>query len=182
MSEDRTILKPLSPYGVTKLASENLGTVYAENFGLPVNSLRFFTVYGLRQRPDMAFNNFIKNGLSDKKIKIFGDGTQSRDFTFISDIVDANLLASKSEISGEIFNVGGGHIVTINHVLKELSNLLNKELDIEYVESQPGDVKHTSADISKAKSKLDYAPKIQITEGLRKEVDYMKNFIDLYFD
>lgn len=182
MSEDTTVLKPLSPYGVTKLASENLGTVYAENFGLPVNSLRFFTVYGPRQRPDMAFNNFIKNGLSNKKIKIFGDGEQSRDFTFISDIVDANLLASKSEISGEIFNVGGGHIVTINHVLKELSNLLNKELDIQYVESQPGDVKHTSADISKAKSKLDYAPKIQIAEGLRKEVDYMKNNLNLYVD
>ena len=182
MAEEKTILKPLSPYGVTKLASENLGTVYAENFDLPVNSLRFFTVYGPRQRPDMAFSNFIKNGLTGKKISIFGDGTQSRDFTFISDIVDANLLASESDCSGETFNVGGGHVVTVNQVIDKLQDILSKELDVEYLESQSGDVMHTSADIYKAKNKLQFNPKVRIDEGLEKEFEYVRNNIGLYND
>src|SRR5690606_15089910 len=115
--------KPRSPYGVSKLAAEHLCNLYASNFGVPTVSLRYFTVYGPRQRPDMAFNRFIGAALDDRPIPLYGTGDQIREFTFVDDIVRANMLASWSELSpGEVLNLSGGSSVSVNEVLSEIES------------------------------------------------------------
>ena len=173
MKEDN-VLKPLSPYGVTKLASENLGYLYYKSFKVPVIILRYFTVYGPRQRPDMAFHKFIKALLNDEEITIYGDGKQTRDFTFISDVVGATIAGAQRETTGEIINIGGGAQVTINETLRILEEITKKKAKVKYIEKQKGDMLHTSADISKAKRLLNYQPKVGLREGLGKEVAWFK--------
>ena len=167
------LLRPISPYGVTKLDSENLGYLYYKSFKVPVIILRYFTVYGPRQRPDMAFHKFIKALLNDEEITIYGDGNQSRDFTFISDVVGATIAGAQCETTGEIINVGGGTQVTVNETLRILEEITKKKARIRYIEKQRGDVLHTFADISKAKKLLDYQPKVELREGLEKEVAWL---------
>ncbi len=172
MREDN-VLRPISPYGITKLASEGLGYLYYKAYKMPVITLRYFTVYGPRQRPDMAFHRFIKALLNDKEITIYGDGNQTRDFTYISDAVEATIKAAWSEVTGEIINIGGGAQVTVNETLKILEEITNKKIKIRYIEKQKGDVLHTSANISKAKKLLNYQPKVKLREGLEKEVAWL---------
>jgi len=167
------LLRPISPYGVTKLASENLGYLYYKSFKVPVIILRYFTVYGPRQRPDMAFHKFIKALLNDEEITIYGDGKQSRDFTYISDVVGATIAAAQCEATGEIINIGGGAQVTVNKTLRILEEITKKKARVSYIEKQRGDVLHTFADISKAKKLLDYQPKVKLKEGLEKEVEWL---------
>ncbi len=166
--------KPVSPYGVSKLAGEYLCYLYWKNFNLPTISLRYFTVYGERQRPDMAFHRFIKAILENKKITMYGDGNQTRDFTYISDIVNATISAAESSISGEVFNIGGGIRTSLAEIICLLEKLIGKKAKTEYVKKQMGDVKHTLADIRKAKNILDYKPTMKIEEGLKKEIEWIK--------
>jgi len=170
--------KPLSPYGVTKLASENLVSLYHKNYGLPTISLRYFTVFGPGQRPDMAFHKFIKAILKDEEISIYGDGEQTRDFTFISDIVQANILAAESELSGEIFNIGGGSRISLKEAIKILGESIGRnKVRLRYVESQRGDMRDTLADISRARDLLCYQPEVGLSEGLEKEIKWLRTVV-----
>ncbi|MBM7622959.1 NAD-dependent epimerase/dehydratase family protein [Sporohalobacter salinus] len=168
-------LQPVSPYGVSKLAGENLCYLYWKNFEVPTVSLRYFTVFGERQRPDMAFHIFIKEILTDGKITIFGDGKQSRNFTYVGDVVEANILAAASDVEGEIFNVGGaGERITLNRTIEMMEDIIGKEVEKEYDTVAKGDVKHTEADETKIRQMLDYKPKVGLKEGLRREVEWLK--------
>jgi len=167
------IPKPVSPYGVTKLAAENLVSLYAREFGVPAVSLRYFTVFGPRQRPDMAFHRFIKAALNREEIVIYGDGSQSRDFTFIADAIEANLLAAERGEPGQVFNIGGGVQATINHVLELLQSELGS-LHVKRAIRQPGDARHTSADTSKARRLLGFCPRVGLAEGLHQEIEWLK--------
>ena len=167
--------QPVSPYGVSKLAAEHLMSLYRSEFGLPTVSLRYFTVYGPRQRPDMGFHKFIRAGLAGEAIEIYGDGEQSRDFTFIDDAVQANLLAAQAEIRESVFNIGGGSRVTVNEILGTLENVMGRKLERRYGDIQAGDARHTSADTSLAQRELSYSPKVGLEEGLAAELTWLES-------
>ena len=176
--EGRT--RPVSPYGVSKLAAENLCQLYHHNFGLPVISLRYFTVFGERQRPDMAFHIFIKAILSGEKLTIFGDGEQSRSFTHVDDVVEANLLAAESSLEGEIFNIGSGEeSITLNETIDLIEEITGCKAKRDYQSRVSGDVRHTSADLSRAKKMLNFSPEVDIAAGLAGEVAYIKEVYGL---
>jgi nucleoside-diphosphate-sugar epimerase len=167
--------RPYSPYGVTKLASENLAMLYHQNFDLNTVALRYFTVYGPRQRPDMAITRFlgwIKQGFT---IPIFGDGSQSRDFTYVSDIVDANLTMVEEDVYGSLFNVGGGRRASLNEVIDLLESITGRAVDREYDETQEGDVPHTDADTSKIRSKTSWDPDVGLEEGLLRQWEWLRD-------
>lgn len=167
--------QPVSPYGITKLAAERLCWLYYQNFGVPVTALRYFTVYGPRQRPDMAFHKFFKAALEDQAIPIYGDGQQTRDFTFVSDAIAANLLAATvPEAVGEIFNVGGGSRVVLTEVLDTMDAIVGKPIKRNHVERAMGDARHTSADVSKAKRLMGYEPQVSLKEGLELEWEWIQ--------
>jgi nucleoside-diphosphate-sugar epimerase len=177
MVENKTIPSPISPYGVTKLASENLGLTYASNHDLPVTSLRYFTVYGPRQRPDMAFSKFIKANLNEEDISIYGDGNQIRDFTYVSDIVEANMSCMNSEIHANVLNIGGGKTHSIMDVLNIIENITDKNNKLIFLTKQKGDVFRTEADIKMASKIIGYKPKISLKEGLMKQIELIKKNI-----
>lgn len=168
---------PFSPYGLTKLAAENLCRAYEANFKLPVTILRYFSVYGPRQRPDMAYNILIKALQNGQSFPMFGDGEQTRSNTFVADCVEATRLAAlKREASiGQTFNVGGGEIVSLNAVVAMLEELTGQKARIERKPARPGDQKHTAANIDKAKRLLGYNPRTPVLEGLRAEVEWIKS-------
>lgn len=162
--------QPVSPYGITKLAAERLCGLYHDNFGVPFVSLRYFTVYGPRQRPDMGFHKFFKAAMNDRPIDIFGDGQQTRDFTFISDAVAANLAAAKAPGAvGEIFNIGGGSRVVLADVLNLMEDIIGKPIQRNHIEKARGDARHTAADVTKARQILGYNPQVTLREGLEQE-------------
>lgn len=165
--------KPISPYGVTKLAGEHLCMLYWKNFHVPSVVLRYFTVYGPRQRPDMAFHKFIAAMLKGEPITIYGAGEQTRDFTFVDDAVEANLLAMEADVVGEVFNIGGGSKITVNRVIKMLEEIINNDADVKHIARQKGDVRHTAADISKARKLLGYEANVELREGLELQFDWM---------
>jgi UDP-glucose 4-epimerase len=155
MREDQ-LPRPQSPYGVTKLAAEHLCGLYWRNFGVPTVALRYFTVYGPRQRPDMAFHRFIKAGLRGEAISIYGDGEQTRDFTFVGDAVEANLLAAERGRPGAVERVVG------------------KPLRVERREAQKGDVRHTKADWARAREELGFKPAVGLEKGLTLEAEWIE--------
>jgi len=165
--------QPVSPYGVSKLAAEHLCYLYQRNFGVPAVSLRYFTVYGPRQRPDIAFRRFIEAMLAGRPITVYDDGEQTRDFTFIGDAVDANLLAAERGTAGEVYNIGGGSRITVNAVLHLLEELTGRPALVQREGRQKGDVRHTAADIGKAQRELGYNPRVGIREGLAREVEWL---------
>jgi nucleoside-diphosphate-sugar epimerase len=168
--------QPVSPYGITKLAAERLCSLYYDNFGVPVTSLRYFTVYGPRQRPDMAFHKFFQSALRGEAINIYGDGQQTRDFTFVADAIAANLAAATiPEASGKVFNIGGGSRVVLADILDTMESIMGKPLQRNYIENAKGDARHTSADITFAQTILGYQPKISLAEGLTKEWEWIQN-------
>jgi len=173
MRED-SLLKPFSPYGVSKLAGEQLCYLYWENYGIPIISLRYFTVYGPRQRPDMAIHKFARAILKEEEVTVFGDGTQTRSFTFISDVVEANILAARSNIEGEVFNIGAEEQINVNELITEIEKVVGKRARIRYIEKQKGDVRDTRADINKAIHALDWRPGIAINQGLSMFVEWLK--------
>ncbi len=164
--------QPLSPYGITKLAAEHLVHVYYRSYGLPTIGLRFFTVYGPRQRPDMAFNRFIRAIHGGEPIQLYGDGRQTRDFTYVGDVAEACLRAATSECVGQAINVGGGSRVAVNEVLAMLGELIGRPVRVERQESQRGDAQHTSASAEKAYALLGWQPAVTLAEGLRRQVDW----------
>ena len=166
---------PVSPYGITKLAAERMCLLYHQNFNVPITALRYFTVYGPRQRPDMAFHKFFKAVIADEAISIYGDGQQTRDFTFISDAVAANLAAgSVPEAIGQVFNIGGGSRVNLMDVLAIIEKTVKQPIKKEFVAKAKGDARHTSADISKAQRILGYQPRISLSQGLGKEWEWIE--------
>jgi len=155
---------PRSPYGVTKLAAEHLCELYRANFGIPTVSLRLFTVYGPGQRPDMAFTRLVQAALEGTPFQLFGDGEQTRDFTFVEDVVDAFLTAARVSWCG-VANVGGGARTSMRDVLAIVEGLCGA-IEVERRPVQPGDVRDTSADTTVARSVLGYQPSVSLPEGL----------------
>jgi UDP-glucose 4-epimerase len=174
MSESSPLL-PYSPYGVTKLAAENLCYLYSKNYGVPTISLRFFTVYGPGQRPDMAFHKFFKSTSENKPITVFGTGEQTRDFTYINDIIDAIFACINNGQTGETYNLGGGNRKMLKDLLPLFEEICGKKISVKWEEKQKGDVPHTLADIQKAKKDLGFAPRTAIDEGLSEEWRWIKN-------
>ncbi len=170
--KESSATRPVSPYGVTKLAAEHLAWLYWKNYGLPTVSLRYFTVYGPRQRPDMAFNRFVRAVSRDEEIVLYGDGEQSRDFTFIEDIVAANIAAAGSDEAGAIFNIGGGSRTTVNKVIETIGSILGREPRVKRLEVQKGDVRHTAADTSAARAAIGYSPQVSLEQGLRRQAEW----------
>jgi UDP-glucose 4-epimerase len=166
------IPQPLSPYGTTKLAGEHLCLLYHANFGVDSVCLRYFTVYGPRQRPDMAFHLFCAAAIADQPIDVFGDGRQTRDFTYVADaVVATRAAASAADVSGEVFNVGGGAQVSVNQTLGFISEFAGRRLDVRYLEPRSGDVQDTGADTSRAARQLGFRPSTTLEEGLRAQFD-----------
>ena len=166
--KESDIPKPISPYGITKLAGEHLCDLYWKNFGVPAISLRYFTVYGPRQRPDMAIHKLVKDILGGNTVQIYGDGEQTRDFTYVEDIVAGTVMASQKGNPGEVYNIAGGSKTSVNGILRLLEELTGRNAVVEYIKKQNGDVGETFADISKAETVLGYFPKMNLTQGLRK--------------
>ena len=165
--------QPVSPYGVSKLAAEHYCRVFYDVYGLPTVSLRYFTVYGPRMRPDLAISIFTRKMLKNEKIKIFGDGTQTRDFTYIDDIVQANKkLLATSKADGRVINIGSGNRISINDLAMNLKEIIGSSSELIYAELQKGDAEHTLADVSLAKELLGYESCVNIHEGLRRFVSY----------
>ncbi|MFW9819837.1 MAG: GDP-mannose 4,6-dehydratase [Candidatus Thorarchaeota archaeon] len=158
---------PISPYAVSKLCGEIYANYYFREYNLPITSLRFYTVYGPRGRPDMSIYKFFNLMLNNKEISIYGDGEQLRDFTYISDIINGLILASEKDVSnGEVFNLGCSNPITVNNLIEKMYAITNSPKKIKHVEKQQGDVNITYSNINKAKNLLNYIPKVNIEEGL----------------
>ncbi len=174
---ESSVPQPVSPYGVTKLAAEYLACLYAANFQVPTVALRYFTVYGPRQRPDMAFHGFLRAIYADEPLRVYGDGEQTRDFTYVADVVQANLLAMNRGRTGAVYNIAGGSRVTLNQCLEVLQRVTGRELRIVHNERQHGDVRHTYADISLARRELGYEPRVALEEGLAAQDKWFREVI-----
>ena len=167
---ETAIPRPVSPYGVTKLAGEHLGRLYFSRLNVPIVMLRYFTVYGPRQRPDMAFTRFIQAAADREPIEVFGDGEQSRDFTYVDDAVSATIAAASTGRPGEVYNIAGGSQATVLEIVERLARLVPEEVKVRHLPAVPGDARHTSASIEKAAADLGYAPQVDLEEGLRRQV------------
>ena len=174
MRED-ALPQPVSPYGVTKLAAEQLCYLYHVNHAVPTASLRYFTVYGPRQRPDMGFHRFIRAALEGRPITLYGDGEQTRDFTFVKDAVAATMAAGERGVNGRAYNVGGGSRVSINHVFEIIGRVSGRPLDIRREPTQKGDMRDTFADTSLAKADLGFAPQVSLEEGIEAEYRWLSS-------
>ena len=164
---------PICPYGVSKLCGEIYADYYFREYSLPITSLRFYSVYGPRGRPDMVVGIFFDLIFQNKELRIFGDGKQLRDFTYISDIINGLILASeKKESSGQAFNLGLSNPISINQLVDKMYDIANKPKKVKYVEKKKGDMDITHADITKASKILNYKPKVDIDEGLRKTYEW----------
>ena len=165
--------RPVSPYGVTKLAAEQLCHLYAVNHGVPATSLRYFTVYGPRQRPDMAFRKFLAAAATGAPIAVFGDGLQTRDFTFVHDAVAATIAAGERGVPGRAYNIGGGSRVSVNDVLALIEQIVGRPLNVQRGPAQKGDMRDTYADTSLARADLGFAPKVSLEQGLEAEYRWL---------
>jgi nucleoside-diphosphate-sugar epimerase len=165
-TREGALLRPISPYGVTKLACESLARSYFESFGLEAISLRYFTVYGPRQRPDMAFSRIISALVSGATFRLFGTGQQSRDFTYVNDAVEATLAAMAGAPGGRIYNVGGGSETTLVRVIEICEGLAGRRLEVRHEPTAVGDVRRTSADTTLLRSELSWTPGTALEDGL----------------
>jgi len=166
--------RPFSPYGVTKLAGEHLVLLYGRNFGLPVAALRYFTVYGPRQRPDMAFHRFCRAMLQGEPIPVYGDGKQSRDFTFIADAVEANVRAWRRAAPQGVYNIGGGSQVEVLEAIALLEERLGVKANLRFEPRPPGDPLRTRADAARLAAYLDYTTTVSIGDGLAAEAEWAR--------
>jgi UDP-glucose 4-epimerase len=172
--------EPVSPYGVSKLAAEHYCRVFYEVYGLPTTSLRYFTVYGPRMRPDLAISIFTRKMLANEPITVFGDGKQTRDFTYISDVVEANKrLLNNSATDGKVLNIGGGNRISVNDLIKNLRVITGSTSEVIYSDKQKGDAEDTLANVSLGNKLIGYEPLFDINKGLNKFVDWFKNEGDI---
>ena len=176
MRED-ALPQPVSPYGVSKLAAEQLCYLYFVNFGVPTVSLRYFTVYGPRQRPDMGFHKFLRAALEGTPIAVYGDGEQTRDFTFVEDIVSANIAAAQRGVPGRVYNIGGGSRVSLNHVLEIIGRVTGRQPVIAREAAQKGDMRHTYADTELARTDLAFRPTTDLDRGLAAEFSWLTGIL-----
>lgn len=172
MRED-AMLQPVSPYGVTKLAAEHLCGLYHSNYGVPAVSLRYFTVYGPRQRPDMGFYRFLRAVARGQPISLFGDGEQTRDFTFVADAVSATIAAATKGVPGRVYNIGGGSRVSVNEVLELIGRIAGRRPLVTAESVQKGDMRHTYADTSLARTDLGFAPTVDLERGLTAQYKWL---------
>jgi nucleoside-diphosphate-sugar epimerase len=176
MRED-AMVQPVSPYGVSKLAAEQLCYLYFANFGVPAVSLRYFTVYGPRQRPDMGFHKFLTATLTSQPIHLFGDGEQTRDFTFVADAVAATIAAGTRGVPGRVYNIGGGSRVSVNQVLELVGRVAGRQPIVNVDPVQKGDMRHTYADTSLARTDLGFAPTVGLEDGLTAELTWLTGIL-----
>jgi nucleoside-diphosphate-sugar epimerase len=162
--------KPISPYGITKLACEHLQEAYTRGFGLRAVALRYFSVYGPRQRPDMAFARMLDSLIRDEEFEIYGDGLQSRSFTYVSDVVDATILAL--DAAPGVYNVGGGEEVNLRDVATTLEELTGRRARLAYVPERTGDMRRSKADISRIEHELGWCPSTLLSEGLMRQWEW----------
>ena len=174
MRED-ALPQPVSPYGVTKLAAEQLCYLYFVNHGVPTTSVRYFTVYGPRQRPDMAFNRFLRAAIDGRPITVYGDGEQTRDYTYVSDAVDATIAAGEHGVPGRAYNIGGGSRVTVNHVVEVIGRIIGKKVEVRREDAQKGDMRDTYADTSLARADLGFRPRVTLEQGIEAEYRWLSN-------
>lgn len=168
--------RPYSPYGVTKLAGEHLCAAYAHNFETPTTSIRYFTVYGPRQRPDMAFNRLIEAALSGAPFPLYGDGRQIRDFTFVDDIVDATYRAGITDLpAGTVMNAAGGDSMELLDVVELVGEVAGSSVNLDWREAQPGDVRRTGGSIERARELLGWMPKHDLRAGIERQVSWQRN-------
>jgi len=166
---EETSPQPLSPYGITKLAAEHLARAYATSFGLDTVVLRYFTVYGPRQRPDMALERVVEALAAGTPFELYGDGSQSRSFTYVADAVEATIAAMERAPAGATYNVGGGEEATMREVIETLERISGRKLDLRAGPPAAGDVRRTSADVSRIRADLDWAPRVRLEDGLREQ-------------
>jgi UDP-glucuronate 4-epimerase len=174
-SEDAVITKPLSVYAATKVAGEALAFTYAQAYNLPVICLRLFTVYGPRQRPDLAIRKFANLILQGKEIPIFGDGRLERDYTYIDDIVDGIVLALNCPSAFDIFNLGNCHPLPIDAMVTALAGALGKPAMKKFIPTPPGEMLKTHADLTKARNELGYSPKVPFDQGIQRFANWLKS-------
>jgi UDP-glucuronate 4-epimerase len=172
-TKESSVPLPLTSYGVTKLAAEHLVQLYSRSLGLPAVSLRYFTVYGPRQRPDMAIARFMQSLAVGEEIEIFGDGEQTREFTFVSDAVEATMRAATADVSGMVLNVGGGGRASINSVLTMLEEITGIRARRRYLPATPEDRRQTGASINLARWSLAWEPRISLRDGLAKQWSWL---------
>jgi UDP-glucose 4-epimerase len=168
-TKESALPHPLSPFGVTKLAAEHLTHLYTRNYAIPVVSVRYFTVYGPRQRPDMAFSRFMQALIAGDDIEVFGDGEQTRDLTYVSDAVEGTIKASTADVVGQVFNLGGGSRVTVNQVLAMLEEISGLKVRRKNLPATPGDPRHSGASINLARERLGWEPRVSLRDGLAKQ-------------
>ena len=166
--------QPVSPYGVTKLAAEQLCYLYYVNHSVPTVAVRYFTVYGPRQRPDMGFSRFLSAAIRDEAVQMYGDGRQTRDFTFVADAVSATLAAATRGKAGGVYNIGGGSRVQLLDVFELIRQVTGRPLQIERLDPQRGDMRDTYADTTRARADLAFAPTVTLEQGLRAQYDWMQ--------
>jgi nucleoside-diphosphate-sugar epimerase len=171
-TKETALPRPVSPYGMTKLAAEHLVFVYTRNFGIPATSLRYFTVYGPRQRPDMAFHRFMEALVDGEEIEIYGDGEQTREFTFVADAIEGTVRAASTDVVGQVINLGGGSRVTVNRVLQTLEDISGVKARRRYLPAAPGDPRHTGASINVARERLGWEPRVSLREGLTRQWEW----------
>jgi UDP-glucose 4-epimerase len=176
MRED-ALPQPVSPYGVTKLAAEQLCYLYRVNERVPAVSLRYFTVYGPRQRPDMGFHKFLRATLLGQPITVYGDGEQTRDFTYVQDAVAANVAAAVRGVPGRVYNIGGGSRVSVNQVLEMIARVSGRRPIVNVDPVMKGDMRHTCADTSLARADLGFIPKVGLEEGLAAEHAWLADIL-----
>ncbi len=178
-SESDPIFQAISPYAASKLACEALGHVYHHLYGLDITMLRFFTVYGPRQRPDLAITKFASLISSGKPIPVFGDGSTERDYTYIEDIVDGIVAVTDRRLGYEVFNLGESDTVRLDRLIELLELSLGKKAEIQRMPAQPGDVPRTFADISKAQRLLGYKPHTKIQQGIPKFIEWFRQNLEI---
>lgn len=170
--------RPVSPYGQTKLSAEHLCQLYRQNYGTDIAILRYFTVFGPRHRPDMAFHIFCRAAIEEQPITIFGDGRQSRDFTYVGDVVAATLAAASAPLDDlRVYNVGGGTPTSLREAIDTIGRLAGRRLDVHYLDREHGDVKDTAADTTRAREQLRFSPGTSLEDGLLAEFEWLSELV-----
>lgn len=179
LGDEQTTPQPISPYGITKLAAERLVQVYGEQFGMPTSILRYFSVYGPRQRPDMGYHIFVESILQGRPITIFGSGDQLRGNTYVSDVVRATQLASERFQPGTIYNIGGAEEVSANQALALIEDIIGKKAIVEHGPARPGEQSRALADMTRAREQLGFTPTMPLRQGLEAQIAWQRELVTI---